>query len=67
MMSRSIETLKRQVKVLETELPERLPEIFFGDYVVLRGDLPEERKLYYLAHALGLDFGQILALPLTNN
>jgi len=41
------------VKVLEAELPQRLPEIFFGDYIVLKSDLPEERKVYYLAHALG--------------
>jgi hypothetical protein len=41
------------IKVLEAELPQRLPEVFFGDYVVLRSNLPEERKLYYLAHALG--------------
>ena len=41
------------IKVLEAKLPERLPEVFFGDYVVLRDDLPRDRKLYYLAHALG--------------
>jgi len=41
------------VKVLEAELPQRLPEIFFGDYIVLKSDLPRERKVYYLAHALG--------------
>ena len=41
------------IKVLEAELPQRLPEIFFGDYVVLRDDLPQHRRLFYLAHALG--------------
>jgi Zn-dependent peptidase ImmA (M78 family) len=41
------------VKVLEAKLPERLPEIFFGDYIVLKSDLPRERKIHYLAHALG--------------
>jgi Zn-dependent peptidase ImmA (M78 family) len=38
---------------MEAELPERIPEIFFGDYVVLKSDLPQEKKRYYLAHALG--------------
>ncbi len=41
------------IKVLEAKLPQRLPEIFFGDYIVLKDDLPKDRKLYYLAHALG--------------
>jgi Zn-dependent peptidase ImmA (M78 family) len=41
------------IKVLKAELPERIPEIFFGSYVVLKSDLPEAKKTYYLAHALG--------------
>ena len=41
------------IKVLEAELPQRLPEIFFGDYIVLKSDLPKERKVHYLAHAIG--------------
>lgn len=41
------------IKVLEAELPERLPEIFFGDYIVLKSDLPKGLKVHYLAHALG--------------
>ena len=41
------------IKVLQAELPERLPEIFFGDYIVLKHNLPKGKKIYYLAHALG--------------
>jgi len=39
--------------VREAELPKRLPEIFFGDYIVLKSDLPQEKKIFYLAHAIG--------------
>ena len=44
---------KLNIRILEADLPERIPEIFFRDYVVLKSDLPEHKKVFYLAHAIG--------------
>jgi Zn-dependent peptidase ImmA (M78 family) len=44
---------KLNIRVLEADLPERIPEVFFGDYVVLKSDLPQAKKVFYLAHAMG--------------
>jgi len=41
------------IKIVQVDLPGRLPEVFFGDYIALKKGLSENERIYYLSHALG--------------
>jgi Zn-dependent peptidase ImmA (M78 family) len=51
------EILSREgIEVLEVSLKGRFKEIYFGDYIVIKDDLPVEEKRELIAHALGHHF-----------
>ena len=47
---------REEIEVLEVSLKGRFKEIYSGDYIVIRNDLPEEEKRELIAHALGHHF-----------
>ena len=47
---------KEKIEIVEHNLSGRLKELYFGDYIVLKKQMPYPKKRHYLAHALGHHF-----------